>query len=340
MTITGLVAIVTIALVVAGYTVVRPMVVGDDGIEVAIDVSSVGPGVAAGTQVMLRGARVGEVEAVEEKDDHTLRMMVRLNDPSVEITDSVGVDFRPQNYFGIAAVNLETKHGGARLTNGSVLNRTSDVADYTMSTMLEKGSESINGSLTNQMVKSLDKVVNYTDGLTPLIDTAVEFADIVAREQVELPADLLAKMNDILVVMPSFSGNAIDTLKVLYNTKFNQGPDGFRVDDVMMERSGLGLKIASEDLYGRAGRLLASHKNELLPGTQAIGAIVGVLPHFLVNGTALGQISTIAQRYDRAMTKNREGNVTLNLRVVLDSLPAVTTPLSLTELPNGNEGPR
>ncbi|MET8430459.1 Mce family protein [Nocardia sp. NPDC004860] len=333
LTVAAIIVIVTTALVVAGMVWVVPRFETPSGLPLSIDVPYVGPGVGTGTKVMLHGVEVGEVTALQRTTASTVRMSIRLNSQDiVGLTDAFDVDFQPQNYFGISAVGLMERPGGASLVAGRALTKT-PIGDFTMSTMLEKGSTAVDGTLTQSMIDSLNKVVQYTDGLTPLIQSGIVFADRVAATQVALPTELLGYVDDILGVLPAFSGQAIDTLVGVYDSQYNRRPDGSTgVDDAFMDKTDKGLGLAANSLFGKAGRLLASHGAELTPATQLVQALTDAMPHILDNGALPSKVSTLIDRYNAAFTQSG-GRTTLNLRLVLDALPMIAAPLALTGVP-------
>ncbi|WP_280426642.1 Mce family protein [Nocardia carnea] len=328
--------------VLAGAVWIYPHYDGPDGLVLDIDVPYVGPGVGTGTKVILHGAEVGEVTALDKTRPDTVRMNVTLDPGEIDgLTDTFALDFRPQNYFGITAVNLARRPGGAALAAGDILERM-PAGDFTMSTMLEKGSVAIDGTLTTSMVESLDKVVRYTDGLTPLIQSGIVFADRVAATQQSLPTELLRYTNDILAVLPAFSGAAVEALAFVYDSVYNRRPDGsVGVDDEFMDYSDAGLELAANSLFGKAGSLLASHGAELTPVALLVKALTGVLPNILDEGAAPAKLRELIDRYQAAFT-GPEGAKTLNLRVVLDDLPMLAAPLAVTGVPQANpqEGSR
>ncbi|MVU80779.1 Mce family protein [Nocardia sp. ET3-3] len=330
---TAAVVIVVVIVAIIAVVWVRPRYEKPDGLPLSVDVPFVGPGVGVGSKVILRGVEVGEIVGLDKTGNRSVRMRLSLRPSEIRgLTDSFDVDFRPLNYFGIAAVNLVGNPGGGALVADRVLDRTS-VGDYTMSTMLEQGSHTIDGTLTESMITALNKVIRYTDGLTPLIQTGIVFADRVAKAQQAFPSELLGRADDILAVLPGFSDQAIQALYALFDTKFNHRPDGsWGVDDEMMKRSGEGLDQAANSLFGKAGHLLASHGTELPPVTALVQAMTDALPHLLDGGAAVGKLGMLADRYNSAFSGTDDGK-TLNLRVILDELPALAAPLAATGLP-------
>ncbi|WP_245925851.1 Mce family protein [Nocardia nova] len=335
-------AAVGVALGIAAVLVVvlwvYPRVHKPAGLALNVDVPYVGPGVGTGTKVILHGAEIGEITRLEKTTPGTVRMSLQLQEGiSSRLTDDFELDFRPQNYFGITAVDLIAHPEGNRLVAGSTLNKT-PTGDFTMSTMLEKGSLAIDGTLTQSMVTTLNKVIRYTDGLTPLIQSGIVFADRVAATQQAMPTELMRYADDILAVMPAFSTQAVDALYNVYDSKYNRRPDGsVGVDDDFMDKTDEGLGLAANSLFGKAGHLLASHGSELTPVTQLVQAMTDVVPHILGGGAVPGELTTLIDRYNAAFTGS-DGKKTLNLRIIVDDLPMFATPLALTGIPAAPAG--
>ncbi|OXR41881.1 hypothetical protein B7C42_05865 [Nocardia cerradoensis] len=334
-------AAAVVALVIAVVLVIAlwiyPRLHEPAGLALNIQVPYVGPGVGTGTKVILHGAEIGEITRLEKTDPGSVRMSVRLRSDVSGLTDAFDLDFRPQNYFGITAVDFIARPEGHRLVAGSTLNKM-PTGDFTMSTMLEKGSLAIDGTLTQSMVTTLNKVARYTDGLTPLIQSGIVFADRVAATQRALPTELMRRADDILEVLPAFGTQAIDALYNVYDSRYNQRPDGsFGVDDAFMDTTDRGLGLAANSLFGKAGHLLASHGTELTPATQLVQAMTDTVPQILGGGAVPDKLSVLIDRYNAAFSGS-DGKKTLNLRIVVDDLPMFATPLALTGIGTASTG--
>ncbi|WP_280343294.1 Mce family protein [Nocardia neocaledoniensis] len=338
----ALATVLVIAMIVfiAGW--VYPRVAPDDAVELGLDVPSVAPGVAVGTKLIMHGAEVGEVTSLDKVQAGVVRVGVSMQPEKIEgLTDSFDVDFRPQNYFGVTAVNVIARPGGQDLKDGRVLSRV-PAGDFTMSTMLEKGSLVIDGTLTDPMIQTLDKIIRYTDGLTPMIEAGVVFTNQAARAQQAMPSHLMGRVNDVLAVLPAFNDQAIVTLNTLYQTKFNKRPDGsYGVDDAFMDETDEAMDIMSVDVFGGAGKLLASHGTELTPVTTIIEVLSDAMPGLLSGGAVGKDMQMLVDRYNAAFSTSGDRKI-LNLRIVLDDLPGVAAPLAAAGVSTqaAQEGPR
>ena len=301
---------------------------GPGGVAISIDVPYVGPGVDSGTKVILRGGEVGVVTGLERTGADSVRMDLHLDPDQIGgLTDAFDVDFRPQNYFGSTAVNLVAMPGGSGLEAHRELDRT-PTGDYTMSTMIEKGSLTVDGTLTESIIAGMDEVVRYTDGLTPMFDAGLLLADRIAHTQRALPSDLLGHFNDILEVFPAFNRQAIDSLTHIYNSTYNRRPDGsVGVDDPFMDETDAGLTLAAGQLFGQAGQLLKSHGDELTPVTGVVAELAGVIPHLHGGGMRPERLREALGRLDSVFEDSGDGQ-RLNLRIVLDDMPALAVPLA------------
>lgn len=326
----ALIAIAAAAVVTVGVSRVADHVGARDTVTLSVDVPSVAPGVAAGSAVILRGADVGEVSALQPTDDGAVRLVLALRPSRIHgLTDSFGLDFRSANYFGVSAVNVVGRPGGNPLTDGQVLDRMPG-GDYTMSTMIENASIDVNGTLTTSMIAALDKVIRYTDGLTPMIQTGIVLADRVAHTQQAYPSVLIDDMDQILDVLPAFDYEVIGALYELFDNKFNRLPDGaFGLSVPEFDQAGTGLDLAATNLFGAAGRLLASHGAQLTPLAGVVASLSDLVPNLLDGGDGAAKVGDLIDRYDRDFTGPPDAK-RLDLRIVLDDLPMFAAPLAAT----------
>lgn len=336
--VTAIGVIVVVVIVVVAYKWVYPRFETSDTLDLAVDVPAVAPGIHTGTKVILRGQEVGEVEGLTRRQDNSVRMNLSLRPGDITgLTDAFDLDFRPENYFGVAAVNLVGKAGGGPLSSGRVLDRRPS-GDFTMSTMIEKGSLVVNGTLTDSMIQTLDKVIRYTDGLTPMIQTGIVLADRIAQTQQAMPSVLLADMNRTLEVLPGFSQQAIDALYNMYDNQTQRDTWGLSPEDRDAWWSELneGLNLILGGLFDASGTLLKSHSGELTPLTQTVTALTSAVPNLLDGGAAASKLSRLVEQYGKAYS-GPPGEKTLNMRVILDDLPSFATPLALTGTPHASQ---
>jgi len=301
----------------------------DSMLSISVAVPYVAPGADEGSNVILNGAEVGVIERIYRSGPATVTLDLEL-DPSkiVGLTDTFEMDFRPQNYFGVTALNLVKGEGGGTLRSGASLTRTA-VPNYTMSTMIERGSIVTSGVLNEHMVDTLDEVLRYTNGLTPLLRAGLVFADQVAKTQRALPSELIGDANGILDVLPSFLGQTIDAGYTIYQGRYNRQPDGsIGVDTKTLDKSSAGLELGSGALFAAVGKLLRSHSAELIPAVEIVKLYADTVPGIVSLGTTGPRLDAVVDRLT-AVFGGTPQRPSLRLRLVLDDLPAVAAPLAL-----------
>ncbi|WP_018178675.1 MlaD family protein [Jongsikchunia kroppenstedtii] len=332
--VTVIAALVVVAVVVvttvAGITLSGN---GNEGsVHFSIDTPNVAPGVKPGTKVILHGAEVGSITDVTAIHGNQVRLAVRLADGKARgLTDSFSIDFRPANYFGVTALNLTPGTGGGRLHNDQRYPRIS-TGDYTMSTMIERGSIIAVDTLSNQMVQILDKVLQYTDGLTPLMHAGLIFTDLIAKTQKALPANLIQNADAILDTTPDFMRQTIDGMFTVFQGKYNRQPDGTIAPNLeVLAHSDQGLALGSGSLFSAVGKLLKSHSADLTPAVTEVKAFSDVVPGMLDGGSIGPNLRTVLARLTAAFG-GTGGNPSLRLRIIVDDLPSIAAPLSLAGL--------
>ena len=319
----GVASVIVIVLAVVTTALVYPKATAPSGTEVHLVLPASGPGLKEKSKVLLRGAEVGVVKKIDSTDPYSVHVDIALDEAAAaSLTDNFDIDFRPANYFGTTAVNLIAKPGGGSISDGETIARDS-APDYTMSTMLEHGSIVVDGSLTRDVISSLDKVTKYASGLSPLIETMIVVSDNVARTQKQLPSTLLDKLNDITAVFPETNIEALGALDAITNSRFNRMPDGSRGVDKdyhdLMDRS---LTVAADGLFGAIGTLLGSHAAELTPAVTSVKYLVDEIPDVMGDASNMTKLQKAIEGLERSF-KGSKGQQTLQLHILLDSVPGL-----------------
>ncbi|GAA4675563.1 MlaD family protein [Gordonia humi] len=319
----GMAAVVVIVLAVVTTALVYPKATEPSGTDVHLVLPALGPGIAPKSKVLLRGAEVGVVKEVDSTDPYAVHLDIVLDDSAASsLTDSFDVDFRPANYFGTTAVNLIAGDGGQAIRDGQTINRDS-APDFTMSTMIEHGSLVVDGTLTRDVISTLDKVTKYASGLSPIIETMIVVSDNVARTQKYLPSTLLGRMNDLMEVFPEANIETLGALEAITNAQFNRMPDGSRgVDKQYHDLMNRSLVVASDDLFGAIGTLLGSHATELTPLVDSIQQLTDRVPGMMGDSSNMVKLQTAIERLQSSF-KGPKGQQALQLRVILDAMPGV-----------------
>lgn len=297
-------------------------------ISVTIDTPYVGQGVVKGTAVVMNGVSVGEVTAISNQPGGGVELNADLQQRQVaHLTDTMHIEFRPVNYFGVTGVSLTSGVGGQPLRDGMQI-KTVPNGNFTLQALLSRLGAVSTGVLTPQLIEVVERATRYTDGLNPLIETALIVADAIARVQTVSTEQLLTNATGVSVVFPS----TVDAL-------MNAGDSLIHDDDNYERRAHADyteeewenlfiptLELASGGLFADIGRLESSHLRELLPVTDAVKALTDVVPPLIRPEGFAEMLGELRSRFEK-MYGGTPDQRALRLRIVLDSLPGVAAPL-------------
>jgi hypothetical protein len=326
-------------------------------ISVAIETAYVGQGVDDGTAVILHGVEVGEVKKVSKLGGDRVRLDVELQaKPTKGLTDAVGIDFRPANYFGVTGVNLIPAEHGQTLRNGASISVT-PTGNFTLQTLLYRLGELSQQVITPKLVSVIDRATRFTDGLNPLFETMIQVSTTVTDVQRVSTEQLLRNAAAITVGLPPFLDGTISTAENYLRTNLGVGFDPVKdrennpylpyYDEPTRKyydeaahtlatdpnRFAFGrltewLVGAEFDLFSKVGILLSSHTYDLFPVLDEVRVIADVVPR-LVSPADLGfKLGELRSRLERMYAGSGEQRA-LQVRIVLDQLPGVAAPLGL-----------
>lgn len=292
-----------------------------------VDTPFVGQGVAGGTPVLLNGVRVGAVDTVASRTEGGVRLELRLDRESTAgLTDTVGVDFRPSNYFGVTGVNLiHGPPGGQALRDGmrvALVPR----GNYTMQALLSRMADFTGGVITEELVRVLQRATQFADALNPMIETMLVVANSVLKAQTVSAGQFVRNTAAIGVVAPAF----VDGLTDLVDRVDHSGLD---VDEEFFEQRLLPtVELASKGMFAAIGRLLSSHVRELLPVTEVIRSMTGPIPGIAQTHNISESLEELRARFER-MYEGAHDQRALQVHIVLDSIPGIAAPLGALGIP-------
>lgn len=348
----GLVVLLCIALV-AFLFIANPFDGrADDRLSVVINTSYVGQGVEAGTPVVLHGVEVGHVSKIASAAGGGVRLVTDLQKTPVRgLTDSMSVDFRTINYFGVPGVNLDPKPGGQLLRDGSEVS-VAPTGNFTLSELLSQLGDVSAASLTPQLIQVMDRVTRYTDGLNPLFETAVTVTQAVADSRTVPTEQLLANTTSIVAAFPEFNDVAVESTRRLIDYSYYPGQtfppaatilrpitapylEGVIVPNLADVSEEFFQKVttefsrtASQGLFAAVGLLLGSHVDDLFPLISGMKALTDATPVLLRPGDIAQKLAELRSRFERLYAGNGD-QPAMSVRVVLDSLPGVAAPLGI-----------
>lgn len=335
-------------LVIANPFAGRP----DDQFSIVINTPYVGQGVAAGTPVVLHGIEVGQVTDVANTAGGGVRLVTDLQKQPVQgLTDAMNLDFRTINYFGVPGINLNPEPGGQLLRDGSEISVV-PTGNFTLSELLSQLGDVSAASLTPQLIKVMDRVTRYTDGLNPLFETAVTVTQALADVQTVPTEQLLANTTSIAAAFPEFTDSAIETTRRVTDYSFYPGqtfppaatipqrltppflggveiPNLADVSEEFFQGTSIEFaKVASDGLFAAVGKLLYSHVDDLFPLISGIKALTDATPPLLRPADIAQKLAELRTRFETLYAGNGEQRA-ISVRVVLDSLPGVAAPLGI-----------
>jgi hypothetical protein len=350
--ITGTVVVLCIALV-AFFVVANPF--GgrpEDQFSIAINTPYVGQGIEVGTAVVLHGVKVGQVINVTNTAGGGVRLATDLQkQPLQGLTNTMNIDFRPINYFGVPGINLRPSSSGQELRDGSEITLVPN-GNFTLSELLSRLGDVSKASLTPQLIKVIDRVTRYTDGLNPLFETAVTVTQALADVQTVPTEQLLANTSSIAAAFPGFTDSAIEASARITDYSYYPGQtfppastsvtklsapylEGVQTpnladetEDYFQKTHIAFLKVAADGLFAAVGKLLYSHVDDLYPLITGIKALTDVTPPLLRPADIAQKLAELRSRFEKLYAGNGDQRA-ISVRVLLDSLPGVAAPLGI-----------
>lgn len=306
-----------------------------DVVGVTIESPYVGEGVQPGTALLLHGVAVGEVTEVASMQGGGVRMHADVQrGPTDGLTDTMKIDFRPANYFGVTGVNLSPGQGGRELTDGLLI-QSIPTGNFTLQTLLARLGDISHGVLTPKLIDVIDRTTSYFDGLDPLLETMLTVADSLARVQNVSTSQLLTNATGISVAFPGFVNSAVST-----GDQFLHGGLDGASEDYYRNTYSPTIDLASSDLFGAMGKLVGSHGQELMPLTNMIKLLTDVAPGVIPSTEIADSATELRTRLERLYAGPSDRRA-VNVRVILEALPGVAAPIAAVgALPDGVPAPQ
>lgn len=290
-----------------------------NSIDITVSTASIGQGIDERSNVLLRGVTVGTVTAIT-RNNGSMNMQLRLDSTAIHgLTDAVGYDFRPQNSFGLSAMNLIPHDSGKPLADGLFIERNPET-NATMSQLLNGAVTVVNGVVTEKMVNLIKDSADYVGALTPLLETGFILANQIAETQQSDSAALVEQANAALQPLPQLIDSTLTVTHNLRNLKGN----AHLSNDIDTARQTLDL--VSTGVFGLLGQVLGKHTADLTPATE-------IARSFLDAVSTIIQRSRGGLRLDKILAGLQDtysgppGAQSLKLRVLLEPLPVVESAL-------------
>nr|WP_167104362.1 MlaD family protein [Mycobacterium sp. DL592] len=314
-----------------------------DDLAVKLDLPYVGQGVSTGTPVMMHGVKVGSVTTVSSLPNGNVRLSADLQSgPATGLTDALGVDFRPANYFGVTSINLIAGDGGQPLRNGAQID-TVPKGNFTLQALLSRLGEITGGVVTPQLISVIDRATRYTDGLNPLIEALVTTANAVTVVQTVSTEQLLRNTTGVSVALPSFLDNAtaagydinqgsgfvtfnVSNEHALPGSDIAVRPGQPQTEEYWRTRSVATLDVVANSFFGAIGKVLSSHPSDLLPAVGLIKTVADPVPALVAPVGIADTLVELRTRFEKLYGGTPEQRA-LQVHLVLDNLPGVQAPI-------------
>ncbi|MGU3650719.1 MlaD family protein [Mycolicibacterium sp. A43C] len=304
----------------------------------------VGQGISAGSPLMMHGVEVGRVTDVASLPNGKVRLAADVESaPTAHLTDTMSIDYRPANYFGVTGINLLSGEGGNPLRDGMQI-ETAPKGNFTLQALLSRLGEITGGVVTPQLISVVNRATRYTDALNPLIETFVTAADALARVQTVSTEQLLRNTTGISVAFPGFvadataAGYAMNQDAGLVNFNVDGRPTlpgqavvaipGEPVTEEFWKTRGVAtLDVIANSFFGSVGKLVSSHANELLPAVNVVQTLTDTVPALLAPEGISDTMIELRRRLETLYAGSPEQRA-LQVHIVLDNLPGVQAPIN------------
>jgi MlaD protein len=327
-----LVGIVVVLLAVVGalFWIYRPFQgKPKDLISVSINTPYVVQGVIPGTAIVSHGVQIGEVTGITSSLNGGARVTAELQKkPAAALTDSMAIDFRPANYFGVTGINITPGTGGQALRDGISIT-TTPKGNFTLQALLTRLGQISTKAITPQIVDVINKVTRYGDGMTPLLETMIVVGNSFAHVQTTSTAQLLTNTTGISVAFPGLLQATTDLGDATAHADWNWMHEG--LGDLSAEKYRSFVLVTfdaiANGIFGAIGKLEGSHVADLLPLVNGIQGITDAMPP-LIRPDGTGQMMVeLRQRFEKMYAGTPEQRA-LRVRIVLDALPGQAAPLA------------
>jgi hypothetical protein len=300
-----------------------------DQISISIDTPYIAQGIIEGTPVVMHGVELGKVTGISSVAGGRIRVGIDLQKlPTAGLTDTMQIDFRPINYFGVSGINIVPGTGGQALRNGLLI-KAVPKGNYTLQTMLTRFGELSNNVITPQLVSVVDRITRYTDALNPLIETVFIATNTLAEVQTVPTRRLLTNATGISVAFPGLLNAITDSGDAVTHADKNWMHEGMGdlSDRQWYQEWGVPHWNAIVDgIFGSVGKVESSHVGDLLPLINGFQTIMDTTAPLLRPVGVGDTLVELRHRFEKLYGGTPEQRA-LRVRIVLDKLPGIAAPI-------------
>jgi len=291
----GLVVLVVIAAVVAGYLwyVNRPPSGQED---FTVLTTSAGDALNTQTQVRMRGMVIGTVTDVQQDSSGTVRIRMRVDKARfAELRQPLQTRFVSSNFFSSTAMDL-VPGDGMPIESGQVIDLKTGVGDYTVTTLISQAGNTIVGSLTPQLTETIKRGSRLLAGVAPAATAGLELVRALREAQARYPLAIGRFLNSVQTTLNTAVPSAREVLSGLYD-----------ITSIPIFKNAEQSQWYLDTFHSLAGFIgdqgIARVLNTLdlaLPAFDVVGDYLGPLNYAMRNVDA-DQIAELIKRLDRAI---------------------------------------
>lgn len=305
---------------IAGFTYRANLDNAEPGrIQLQLRTEQVGEGVIPGTRVRYDGVMVGEITDITGIGrGHQLITLDLDRDQTASLTDSLTVDYAPENLFGISALTLRRSPGGDPLRAGTVIDLAGKVTDVTMGSLLRVLTETSTEVLTPQLSQLLDTFGGELRAYTPLLEAMIALSRAVADTQRYSPSYLIDQYAAFFRGAGDFTSATFRLLDAIMNIEvfLNDRPRYDATIDMVVSGA-----LPAIGAVGDAARRQLSGYTEAI--TPLVAALAATVPD---PGRSRAEITELIDRLNRMFVETPEGPA-VNVAVTLRGMPGLAVPL-------------
>ncbi|QIS23383.1 MlaD family protein [Nocardia terpenica] len=326
--IVGVIAVVTVVVLgLAWHSVLhRPEA---DRIRIQLRTTHIGEGIVAGTTVRLDDVPVGTVAAVVPVGADRQLLTLELDRAQTSgLTDTVTVDYAPENLFGISTVALHPAAGGTPLRPDAVIDVADRVNDVTMGTLLRRLTQTSTEVLTPELTGLLTQFSTDMQAFGPMLRALVTLSRAVADTQRYAPSYLIDQYAAFFGGLGAFSSSSFRLLDAILRIEV------FRNDRPKYDAS---INMITDRAFPAIGEIGDVSGNYYRPATDMLAPLLAAVAKTVpAPQVSRAELSELIDRLGHTIADTPNGPAA-DIAVALRGVPAVAIPLlgrqALTTLP-------
>ncbi|MET8875877.1 mammalian cell entry protein [Nocardia sp. NPDC004604] len=290
---------------------------------VQLRTEQIGEGIIEGTSVRLDGVDIGTITDIAGIGGGRQLITLDLDKAQASgLTEDLGVDYVPENLFGISAVTLKRVDGGAPLRSGSVVDlagaNANRVADATMGRLLRALTETSTEVFTPQFAQVLRTFSGDLQAFTPMLEAVIMLSRTVAETQRYPSSFLIDQYASFYGGLGTFTSATFELLATVLDIEVLQH------DRSKYDASVTMVTDQAFPAIGSIGDIARQHFSGYIETfAPLVAAIAATVPN---PGQSHAELTELIQRLDRIFADTPNGP-TINAAITLRGVPGIAVPL-------------